>query len=226
MVPTRRQALVAGAAMLGAAAVGAALRPREVLAVGEQLDLHAAIPSQLGTWMEDTASSAFIRPADDETRRIYQQLLERVYVNAQGQRVMLSLAYGRSQVTDLELHWPEVCYRYAGFDVTSPQPVVMSAGAGGLPATRMVASLPGRPEPITYWAVLGGRRAGNATDFRLMKIEAAMRREVHDGLLVRVSSIDPKSDQAFALHETFVAALLQAVPPEIRARIAGSGPQA
>lgn len=226
MAMSRRHALVAGAAMIGAAALGAALRPRERVAVGEQFDVRAAIPRQFGAWVEDPASAAFISPADDETRRIYQQLLERVYVNDRGQRVMLSVAYGRSQVTDLELHWPEVCYRYAGFDVAPPQPVVMSGGAGGMPATRMVASLPGRPEPITYWAVLGGRRAGNASDFRLMKIEAAMRREIHDGMLVRVSSIDPASARAFALHETFVEAMLLALPPETRARIAGSRPQA
>jgi hypothetical protein len=69
--------------------------------------------------------------------------------------------------------------------------------------------------------VLGSERVADANTFRLRRLEHAMRREVADGLLVRVSSIDPDRDRAFALQEAFLDALLTSLEPGARARLTG-----
>jgi hypothetical protein len=44
---------------------------------------------------------------------------------------------------------------------------------------------------------------------------------VPDGLLFRVSSIDPEVPRAFTLHDAFVADLLKALSPVDRRRLSG-----
>ena len=53
--------------------------------------------------------------------RLYEQQLSRTYENAQGYRIMLSIAYGGNQRDELELHKPEVCYVAQGFVLQDKQ---------------------------------------------------------------------------------------------------------
>jgi EpsI family protein len=212
---------MASGAMFGTAIASAWVRPSGVVALGAEFDLQSVVPKQFRDWTLDKVTAAFVRPANDLSQRMYQQLLERMYVDGSGRRVMLSMAYGRSQSDDLALHWPEVCYRYGGFTVYGKQHAQLPASQGAAPVTRLIAELPARPEPITYWAVLAGTRIGDSEEFRLRRLSHVVRREIPDGLLVRVSSIDPLADRAYALHAQFIEALLAALDPAARARIAG-----
>jgi len=47
--------------------------------------------------------------------KLYSQILNRVYVNATGYRIMLLLAYGSDQHGSLQADKPEVCYPAQGF---------------------------------------------------------------------------------------------------------------
>lgn len=218
----RRAALLAGA--MGATAVlGLLARPRR-LADGAP-DLGRAFPVAFGPWREDKVAAAFVRANNELANQLYEQLLERTYVDAAGQRIMLSVAYGREQAAGLELHWPDVCYRYGGYSVYGKHLADVPTDGRRLPVTRLVAELPLRPEPVTYWAVLGGERIADANSYRLRRLAHAVRRQIADGLLVRVSSIDPVAERAFEVQATFIDQLLQAMTPEDRARVAGIPPQ-
>ncbi len=118
---------------------------------------------------------------------------------------MLSIAYGAQQAAGLELHLPEVCYRYAGFAVGGRHIVELDVNGQRISATRLVAELPQRPEVVTYWIVLGGESIADGNSFRLRRLANAVRRRSADGLLVRVSSLDPDAERAHALQMKFLS---------------------
>jgi EpsI family protein len=207
--------------MASLAVAGGFVRPPQPADGTAPINLDSLFPSRFGRWRLDTAAAAFVRAPDPLTQALYQQLLERTYIDAQGWRVMLSAAYGREQAGGLEMHWPEVCYRYGGFGVRGRHLADLGTPDAPAPVTRLIAELPGRPEPVTYWAVLGGVRAPDGNTFRLRRLNHAVRREVADGLLVRLSSIDYDAERAFAIQAEFVKELLAAVSPADRARITG-----
>jgi EpsI family protein len=222
MPPTRRSALRWSLAMLSVALLAAWARPRvRVVAPEDRMDLDRLFPQQFGNWHLDAASSAFIRPAKASTYRMYDQVLERTYMNAAGQRVMLSVVFGSEQSSSLQLHRPEVCYRANGFEVRDITASTAQAAGRMWPVTRMLASLPDRPEPITYWTVLGGEVVQDAQSFRWRQWWFAAQREVMDGLLVRVSSIEPPSPAAFALQGEFIAQMVGAISPTNRNKVIG-----
>src|SRR5687767_12313064 len=103
---------VLAALMCLAAFGGYAARPSEKAADrGQSLSLDAVVPKQFGEWTELQEQSAqVVNPQTQEILdKIYSQLLSRTYVNKQGYRIMLSMAYGDDQRGALQAHKPEVC---------------------------------------------------------------------------------------------------------------------
>jgi EpsI family protein len=78
-----------------------------------------------------------------------------------------------------------------------------------------------RKEPVTYWSTLAGGVVENRIQKRVSELKSTLAGRVPDGLLVRVSSIDPDTAHAWQVHQAFVDALLQSLPDAERARIAG-----
>lgn len=221
----RRRALLLATAMGATALIGLPIGPRRLAGEGDAIDLQRIFPTQFGAWTLDQVAAAFVRPADDLTNSLYSQLLERTFIDTHGRRVMLSVAYGREQAAGLQLHWPEVCYRYAGYAVYGRHLASVDIGGKDEPVTRLVAELPMRPEAVTYWSVLGRERIADNNTYRLRQLSHSVRREIPDGLLVRVSSIDPITERAYALQADFIDALLQAMMPQDRARVVGVPPR-
>lgn len=221
---TRRRSLVLAAAMAGAAAVSAL--PRRVGpsdAPRERLDLAALFPDAFGEWRVDPRSSALVRPADAQGKAygLYDQVLERTFVNPAGARVMLSVAYGGEQSNKLQLHRPEVCYRANGYEVGDAHAEPLRLAGRSLTATRLHANRPGRSEPITYWTVLGGEVAAGNLSFQWRRAAHSLRGEVLDGLLVRISTVDHDTARAYALQAAFAATLAEALPPAARDKVLG-----
>ncbi len=223
--PTRRAAMRCLAVMLSIALLAAWGKPQH-RAKNEQarLDLNHLFAKQFGTWRLDDINSAFVRPTKTATYRMYDQVLERTYVNALGQRVMLSVAFGSEQSSSLQLHRPEICYRANGFEVRDVKPGTTQSTGRQWAVTRLVATMPDRSEPVTYWTVLGGEVVEDAQSFRWRQWRFALQRELIDGLLVRVSSIEPATPAAFALHDAFIAAMLGAMAPVERDKVIGEPP--
>jgi EpsI family protein len=221
---TRRTAMGMAASMVVASVLAAVGKPRHAEGAGPRLDLDRLFPSRFGPWRVDEAMKAFVRPASAQAKRfkIYDQVLERSFLHDGGQAVMLSVAYGSEQSAGLQLHRPETCYQGGGFDVRDTHPAMLKLDDRQLAVTRLRAELPGRPEPITYWTLLGGVVVADASSFRLRRLSFAARREVADGMLVRVSSIDPDAARAFELHRAFTQDMVRAMAPADRARVIGA----
>jgi EpsI family protein len=222
---SRRDTLVLAVAMGGTAALAALSKPAPYGGGnGESIDLDQIFPQQFGVWRVDEASRAFVRPAlrAGQRYRIYDQVLERTFINDQGQRVMLSVAFGSEQSASLQLHRPEVCYRAGGFEVSGTKAGLLTLAGRALPVTRLVAKMPGRIEPITYWTLLGGEVVSDPRDFRWRRLSFAAQRKLLDGMLVRVSSIDADPAAAFLTHDRFAYDLILALAPGNVGRVIGS----
>jgi EpsI family protein len=222
----RRKALMLAASM-GAAALLAALgKPaRTEHAQSQRINLDTLLPRQFGRWQVDETAESFVRPAKLQGKvfQVYDQVLERTFVNPQGQRVMLSAAFGSEQSAGLQMHRPEACYPGGGFKVEGLQSVALTLAGQKVSATRLHAHMPGRSEPITYWMVLGDVVVTDSAQFRLRQLSFSVRRELLDGMLVRLSSIDPTPAQAYTLHGEFADELARALKPEDRIKLIGKG---
>jgi len=192
---------------------------------GPKVDLEALFPKEINGWRIDDTMPV-VMPAPDVQallNRIYNSTLTRTYINADGERVMLSVAYGGDQSDGNEAHRPEVCYPAQGFQLRSNSygSLALKNGAS-LPVHRLETQLTGRFEPVTYWIVVGDQIALTGFQQRLAQLKYGVQGLIPDGMLVRVSSINRDTEQAFALQNRFVNDLLTAAPPAARLRIAGA----
>lgn len=220
----RRKTALLTAAMLAAAGLSAVLRPQpQADPARTTMRLEDLFPRTAGDWRTDAVGEAFVLPADErgQTLRIYDQVLERTYVNPAGQRIMLSVAYGSEQSVGLQMHRPEVCYESGGYTVSDEQPARLDLAGRSLPARRLVARNASRIEPITYWMLLGDAPAEDAYRFRLRQLAFGLRGRILDGMLVRISSVDPDEQRAWAMQATFATRLIEAMDPQARARVLG-----
>lgn len=217
---------VLGAALIGAAVAGTALRPTRLLAEQRpRLDLDAAIPPQFGDWLAsgDAVPVQAAPEALSGADRIYSQVLARPYIDKGGRRVMLSIAYGGDQRNDqMQAHRPEYCYAAQGFEVRRIRDEDLVTDRGSLPVRRLLAQRSSRREPITYWITVGDRAARPGLERKLAQLRFGLRGTVPDGMLVRVSSLDPDERSGYALHDRFVRDLLGSLAPLVRARLLGS----
>ncbi len=219
-----RVALALAALMCTASAVAFFARPSTNTADRTpKIQLDTAVPKQFGQWREDQARvAAIVNPQTQQLLdKLYSQVLVRAYVNAQGYRVMLSLAYGDDQRGGLQAHKPEVCYPAQGFTLHKNVAAEIETPFGKVPGRRLGTQLGARVEPVTYWFAVADRAVTSRFEHRLAEIRLGLTGQVPYGLLFRVSSIDDNADRAYREQDRFVSELLAAVSAEDRVTMSG-----
>lgn len=212
------------ACMLAASGLAIALRPTHKIAdQGPAINLEAMIPKQFGDWAMDEKLvyqqvSPDVKAALDQ---IYTLTLTRTYINSHGYRIMLSIPYGTNQSDGFSAHDPEGCYPAQGFTIMSKSKDVLRTAIGELPLRRMEASSPGRHELVTYWFTVGNHAVNDGWERKKRQLLYALKGEIPDGMLVRVSSIDLDTQQANHIQGMFIEELLKALPSESRTRVSG-----
>lgn len=212
-------------AMLAAPLLAERLRPSDLQATHVAgLELESAVPRAFGDWQVDPEVVPL--PVTPELQKVidqtYDQTLSRTYVNRNGDRVMLSLAYGTDYGNKgMFVHRPEICYPAQGFEVAKEESGDLDLGGSRLPVRRLVATALHRHEPITYWIVVGHGATRFGWRMRLEQVKAGLTGTVPDGMLVRLSSIDGDDVHAYQLHQAFARALLAALPASLRLRFTG-----
>ena len=211
--------------MLAASGLALALRPSLKIAdQGPKVDLEAMIPRAFGDWRELKQSSAqIVDPQQQESiNEIYSQTLSRTYINDAGYRIMLSLAYGGEQSSSLQVHKPDVCYPAQGFTLENKETGSLAFNNGSISLTRILTSLGQRIEPVTYWTTIGDKVVQSRFNRKLIEISYGLTGKIPDGMLVRVSSIDPDSHKAYEIQDRFALQMLEALAPENRQRLTGN----
>jgi EpsI family protein len=188
-----------------------------------KFNLETMIPVEFDRWRIYPSTAALVVNPDDNglLNKIYNQTLSRTYINNEGERVMLSIAYGRDQSTDMHVHRPEICYASGGFDVGNLTKTFVDTKIGRIPVMRLVAKQGARIEPITYWIRVGDSLTRGWVEQKLTAIGYGLTGKVPDGLLFRVSSISNDEQDAYRIQQVFLAAMLQAVRSEDRFWLVG-----
>lgn len=217
--------LFIGLCMFAAAGMALALKPHAKLAGSEpEINLETLIPKQLGDWkLDETIATLLVTPELQKViEETYSQTLTRTYVNREGKRIMLSVAYGGTHGEGMQTHRPEVCYPAQGFQVIKDtQPAVLSTQYGELPIKRLVAAQGPRNEPITYWVVVGDQQTQFGLRMKLAQLRYTLTGVIPDGMLVRVSSIDRDETGAYDNQTDFIRSMLAAMRDSERERITG-----
>lgn len=215
------------AALMFAAAAGAIVaRPNAKVSDGRPpVSLESMVPRQFGDWGEAPRTQVqVVNPQTQELLdKLYSEVLTRIYVNASGYRIMLSLAYGSDQRGSMQAHMPEVCYPAQGFVLKGNERGVIATAFGDIPVRRLFATMGARQEPLTYWFTVGDKAVLGKTQKRIVELTFGLTGRIPDGMLFRVSSIDPDQPRAYRLQEQFVNQLLQSVSPAARKRLSGFG---
>lgn len=210
--------------MLATSALAVSMRPTQKIAdLGPKVDLETLVPRNFAGWTEVKSSTAqIVDPGTQEMLdQIYSQMVSRTYINPNGYRIMLSLAYGGDQSRDMQVHRPEVCYSAQGFRVGDQKKTGLSVESRSLPVMQLVATVGTRIEPITYWIRVGDKLARGNIELGLSRVSYGIRGQIADGLLVRVSSIDGDLPHAYLQQEQFIKDLIGAIPAGDRKALIG-----
>lgn len=210
--------------MLAAIGLSYAAKPRTRVAdEAPKVDLEAIVPKAFADWRTDT-TIPMILPNPEllaKVERIYSQTLSRTYVNAKGERIMLSIAYGAEQNEGLQTHVPEVCYPAQGFTLISSNLSLMASRFGAFDVKRLVAQQGNRVEPITYWLTVGDEVTRTGMRWKMAQLKYGLTGKIPDGMLVRVSNISRDSASSYKLHDAFINEMLLALQEDSRKRFVG-----
>lgn len=217
---------ILGVMMLLAAASAAVLTPKQAYGPDTKIEkLENQVPKAFGDWRaEENGSSLVVNPQVEKLLDdLYSDMLSRTYVNKKGERIMLSLAYGRLQSRDLQVHKPEVCYVAQGFQIGGLTKTDIIQPNQSIPVMRLTAQLGRRVEPITYWIRSGDDIVRGWFEQNKTRLSAGFKGVINDGFLVRVSSISTDQPAAFATQELFIKDMLAAIKPEHKPMFLGKG---
>ena len=206
--------------MILAASSAILLKPK--LTQDEHFSLETIVPKKFAQWNDDD-SFAVLQVSQDKQAllsQIYSQTLSRTYLDENGNRIMLSIAYGSNQSdSSMRVHKPEVCYYDQGYQVQNLINNNLHTDFGLIATMRMVAYKEGRQEPVTYWIKTGDTIVFGLKS-RLIQLKYGMKGEIPHGLVFRVSSIGDEAG-AYKIHEKFIRDLLAVLSPENRVRLTG-----
>lgn len=219
-----RRALLIGIAMLATAVAAIALKPVEKIAAqGPSFQLETAIPKAFGDWQVNSSITPVIPSPDvkEKLDQLYEQMVNRTYVNSSGQMMMLSIAYGSVQSLKLRTHRQEVCYRAQGFNVQQIHSQTISVLGRPISATHMFATQGQRKEPVTYWFTMGDHVVQSYLSRQLVQLKYAFSGYIPDGFLVRVSSLSPAPESAYPAQIEFANELIRSIDPAMAIRLVG-----
>ena len=217
--------LVLGVSMALTSALTGALTPKTRVATGaDQFKLEAMIPTSFEGWKLDENVIPLKPNPDQEAmlEHIYDQTLARTYIDKDGNRVMLSIAYGGDQSRALQLHLPEVCYVAQGFEMLKVGDGELATRFGAVPVKRLVARQDRRNEPITYWITIGDKAVQSGIQQKIQRLAYGLSGKIPDGMLVRVSTIQADAADAYRVQDRFVGQMLDVLGAKDRARLLGS----
>ena len=108
-----------------------------------------------------------------------------------------------------------------GFEISNNSFKQLNTDYGFLPTKRLLAVKGNRNEPITYWVTVGDKAVLPGLEQKMQQLKYGLTGKIPDGMLVRVSSIDQDTDNAYKVQDFFIRDLLLAVLNKDRLRLIG-----
>jgi len=227
MKPLALRSTIFVACLASALVFAEVLRPTHYLAKEKPpIDLAAQVPTHFGEWREVKDMTPLLPDPELQKRldALYTQVLARTYVNAGGQRVMLSIAYGSDQSSEATaVHRPEFCYSAQGFRVLNRGETELVLPETRVPLQRLLTQQGSRREPVMYWVTLDNKATLPGAGRKLTQLQYGLRGQIADGMLVRVSTISPRDEEAeFGVQKVFLSELYSAMAQGTRERYFGT----
>lgn len=217
---SRRHMLIGGA-MACASGVAFARRPQVVNPVIDAELFESWIPARFGGWKVLSESGVVLPPPDALRDRLYDNLVTRVYSAPGRPVVMFLVAYNNAQDGVLQVHRPEVCYPVGGFVLSETQKIDLPLGGNAIPSNVFTAKGPDRTEQVVYFTRLGNDYPRSWAEQRLAVVEANLRGDIPDGLMMRVSVLGADREGAETLLSQFANAFYEASPQPLRRLLVG-----
>jgi len=217
-----RRHLVMGGALLAVSGLALAREPKRRYPDLSAKQFETLFPATFGGWRTLPVSELVMPPESDLANKLYQHILTRTYVNEAGTGVMFLVAYNSMQINNVQLHRPEVCYYAGGFSIDISRPLVLPLGPGlDIPARTVLASGDSRKENILYWTRIGDEFPQSQVQQRIAMTKANIEGYLPDGLLLRMSVINPDNSRSVALMSAFMKDMLAHSTPAGRRMIVG-----
>jgi EpsI family protein len=194
------------------------------ISVEDMPNFSKIVPESFGEWVEVKDLPMVIADPEMEKTidKIYNQTLNKTYKNADGKRIMLSIAYGVNQSDSMQAHKPEVCYPAQGFVVKGTKKSVINVSNMQIPVKLVDTEMGSlRNEFVLYWILVGDKATSGGMDRKLQQLSYGLKGIVPDGLLFRVSSIGQIAEEEYQLQEKFVIDLINSVPEENKILLIG-----
>lgn len=211
----RRKFLV-GLLFCSAAGIAAWRQPRVHLDYLGRQKLEDLVPKSIGRWNFVTASGLVVPTEDDLEKRLYSQLLTRVYSDGQNPPVMLLLAQNGNQTGFLQIHRPETCYTAGGYQITAFAPHPIQLGSQVIRANSIDATAGGPTEHVVYWTRIGNKIPNSWKQQKLAVAEQNLQGIIPDAILVRISCVSDDAAAALTTIDGFVRAMIASIPPDRR----------
>jgi EpsI family protein len=217
-----RRHMIIGGALLATSAAALVRKPHEIAPRMAKGSLDKMIPTRIGDWAFETSSGLVQAPADTLSDSLYNDILTRVYVAQNKPPIMLLIAYGNTQNGMLQLHRPEVCYPAGGYHLSDTKLVSVNVDPlPVIPGHFFTAEGAARTEQVLYLTRIGKTLPTSWSNQRTAVIAANLHGEIPDGILVRVSSIQPDAMGALPVLNQFIKSLTQGVNPVARKLLIG-----
>ncbi|WP_347985966.1 exosortase C-terminal domain/associated protein EpsI [Methylomonas sp. AM2-LC] len=197
------------------------IQPGQKLADSKtSLNLEDAIPLQFADWKIDAKD--FSQYTATSRVSNYDQLLNRTYINSQGEKIQLTIAYGSEQTHDLKVHQQETCYKAQGFNIQELLHSNLQIHDLDIPITQMYATRKDRNEHVTYWFTIGNSVIAGRVERFFTVLKYLFSGYIADGFLIRISNTSPKLDEiSYVKHQKFILDLIAALPDTTTDRLIG-----
>jgi len=205
---TRRHLLM-GAGLLAVSGLAFARTPKRRYGEITDEQFNAMFPTQFGDWRLLPVSELIMPPESELANKLYEHILTRTYVNRDGVAVMFLAAYNSIQLNNVQLHRPEICYHASGFSIDLSRPIDVRVLQNDVVPARLVKATRGsRTENVLYWTRIGEDFPQTWTGQRISMTKANLEGYMADGLLLRMSVIDPDPDEAVRRMSGFMADMI------------------
>jgi EpsI family protein len=203
-----RRHLLMGTALLAVSGLSIARTPKRRYPDLTTKQFEALFPSSFGNWQTLPVSELVMPPESDLANKLYQHIVTKTYVNGDAS-VMFLAAYNSVQLNNVQLHRPEVCYYAGGFSIDLSKPVDIQLPHNEvIPARTVTASLGSRHENILYWTRIGNEFPQSQVTQRISMTKANLEGYLADGLLLRMSVLNPDNKASIAQMTSFIEDLL------------------
>nr|WP_250890363.1 exosortase-associated protein EpsI, V-type [Sphingobium nicotianae] len=212
-----------GGALLAVSGLALARTPKPRYPSLSDKKFEALFPKSFGDWRTAPVSELVLPPESELANKLYQHILTRTYVNSGGTAIMFLAAYNSVQLNNVQLHRPEICYYASGFSIDVSKPYDIPIGPNEVVAARAVrASQGSRYENIVYWTRIGDEMPQSWAAQRLSMTKANLEGYLADGLLLRMSVINPDMNDATAQMTSFIKDMLHHTGPETHRLMIGT----